>query len=135
MKYFLLFILTTIVFFSIDLLWLGVIAKKLYREKLGFILSEEVNWIAAIVFYLIYIGGILYFAVIPALENSEWQQALINGALLGFLCYATYDLTNMATIAKWPLQIVVIDIVWGTVLTGSVSILSYLLAVKFLHWN
>ncbi|MCG3164734.1 MAG: hypothetical protein POELPBGB_00493 [Bacteroidia bacterium] len=135
MKYFILFGITTIVFFSIDILWLGVIAKNFYREKLGFILSNEVNWAAAIVFYLIYIAGILYLAVVPALLEAEWEKALLNGAILGFLCYATYDLTNMATIARWPLQIVIIDIVWGTVLTGSVSVLSYLLAEKFMQWN
>ena len=124
--------IATVFFFAIDMLWLGVIAKKLYREKLGFILSDEVNWTAALVFYFIYIAGILFFAVYPALRNFSWQTALLNGAVLGFLCYATYDLTNMATIAKWPLQIVLIDIVWGTVLTGSVSILTYLAATKWL---
>jgi uncharacterized membrane protein len=134
MKYFILFGITTIIFFSIDLIWLGIIAKNLYREKLGFILSPEVNWAAAIVFYVIYIAGILYFAVVPALLGAEWEKALLNGAILGFLCYATYDLTNMATIARWPLQIVVIDIAWGTVLTGSVSVLSYLIAVRFAGW-
>jgi uncharacterized membrane protein len=124
--------IATVFFFAIDMLWLGVIAKKLYREKLGFILSDEVNWTAALVFYFIYIAGILFFAVYPALRDFSWQTALLNGAVLGFLCYATYDLTNMATIAKWPLQIVLIDIVWGTVLTGSVSILTYLAATKWL---
>jgi uncharacterized membrane protein len=124
--------IATVFFFAIDMLWLGVIAKKLYREKLGFILSDEVNWTAALVFYFIYIAGILFFAVYPALRDFSWQMALLNGAVLGFLCYATYDLTNMATIAKWPLQIVLIDIVWGTVLTGSVSILTYLAATKWL---
>lgn len=133
MKYILLFFITTIIFFSIDLIWLGVIAKNLYREKLGFILSTEVNWTAAIVFYIIYISGILYFAVVPSLLDAEWEKALLNGAILGFLCYATYDLTNMATIAHWPLQIVIIDIAWGTLLTGSVSVLSYLLAEKFMQ--
>jgi uncharacterized membrane protein len=125
--------IATVFFFAIDMLWLGVIAKKLYREKLGFILSDEVNWTAALVFYFIYIAGILFFAVYPALRDFSWQTALLNGAVLGFLCYATYDLTNMATIAKWPLQIVLIDIVWGTVLTGSVSILTYLAATKIVE--
>lgn len=124
--------ITTVIFFAIDMLWLGVIAKNLYRQKLGFILSEQVNWAAAIVFYLIYIGGILFFAVLPAMKEMNWQTALLNGAILGGLCYATYDLTNMATIAKWPLDIVIIDIVWGMVLTGSVATLSYFAAAKFL---
>jgi len=131
MKNLLLYGITTIIFFAIDMVWLGVIARNLYKQKLGFILSPEVNWGAAIVFYLIYIGGILFFAVLPATKELNWQTALLNGALLGGLCYATYDLTNMATIAKWPIEIVVIDIVWGVVLTGSVAILSYFASIKF----
>ena len=88
------------------------------------------NWAAAVVFYLIYIGGILFFAINPALQTQNWQTALLNGVVLGMLCYATYDLTNMATIANWPLSIVVIDIVWGMVLTGSVSLLTFFAAQK-----
>lgn len=132
MKNLLLYGITTIIFFAIDMVWLGVVARNLYKQKLGFILSPEVNWAAAIIFYLIYIGGILFFAVLPASKEMSWQTALLNGALLGGMCYATYDLTNMATIAKWPLEIVVIDIVWGMVLTGSVATLSYIASAKFL---
>ncbi len=132
MKNLLLYGITTIIFFAIDMVWLGVVARNLYKQKLGFIVSPEVNWVAAIIFYLIYIGGILFFAVLPASKEMSWQTALLNGALLGGMCYATYDLTNMATIAKWPLEIVVIDIVWGMVLTGSVAILSYFASAKFL---
>lgn len=126
------YLIATVVFFAIDMLWLGFIARNFYREKLGFILSPEVNWPAAIVFYLIYIAGILFFAVQPAVKENLWQTALINGALLGLLCYATYDLTNMATIARWPLTIVVVDIVWGTVLTGSVAVLTFVIRQKLL---
>ena len=132
MKNLLLYGITTIIFFAIDMVWLGVVARNLYKQKLGFIVSPEVNWVAAIIFYLIYIGGILFFAVLPASKEMSWQTALLNGALLGGMCYATYDLTNMATIAKWPLEIVVIDIVWGMVLTGSVATLSYIASAKFL---
>lgn len=132
MKNLLLYGITTVIFFAIDMVWLGVVARNLYKQKLGFILSPEVNWAAAIIFYLIYIGGILFFAVLPASKEMSWQTALLNGALLGGMCYATYDLTNMATIAKWPLEIVVIDIVWGMVLTGSVATLSYFASAKFL---
>ena len=132
MKNLLLYGITTIIFFAIDMVWLGVVARNLYKQKLGFILSPEVNWAAAIIFYIIYIGGILFFAVLPASKEMSWQTALLNGALLGGMCYATYDLTNMATIAKWPLEIVLIDIVWGMVLTGSVATLSYIASAKFL---
>ena len=126
------YLIATVIFFAIDMVWLGLIAKNLYKAKLGFILSDQVNWMAAIIFYLLYIGGILYFALIPAFKDASWQTALINGAILGMLCYATYDLTNMATIAKWPLSIVFIDIAWGIVLTGGVSVLSYLVIEKLL---
>lgn len=117
--------ISTIVFFAIDMLWLGLIAKSLYRNKLSHIISQDVVWPAAILFYLIYIAGIVYFAINPALKAGSWQLALLNGALLGGLCYATYDLTNMATIAKWPIEIVVIDILWGIFLTGTVSVVTY----------
>ncbi len=134
MKYIALFLTSTVIFFAIDMLWLGFVAKNFYREKLSFIFTGEVNWPAALIFYLIYIVGILYFAILPALNTGNWNLALLNGALLGFLCYATYDLTNMATIKQWPLIVVVVDIIWGTVLTGSVAVLSYCTASRFLHF-
>lgn len=117
-------------FFALDMVWLGLISKNYYKQKLGFILSDNPNWAAAIIFYLIFIGGILFFAVNPSLKVGRWQTAVLNGALLGALCYATYDLTNMATIAKWPIEIVIIDIIWGMVLTGCVSVITYLLTEK-----
>ncbi len=132
MKTLIIYAITTVVFFAIDMVWLGFIAKNFYREKLGFILSPDVNWYAAVTFYLIYIGGILYFAVLPAMRDESWQTALLQGAVLGFLCYATYDLTNMATIKNWPLTVVLVDIIWGIVLTGSCALISYLVAMKFL---
>lgn len=127
-----LYLIATVAFFAIDMLWLGLIARNFYREKLGFIFTGDVRWPAAIVFYLLYIGGILYFAVNPALEAASLQKALLNGALFGLMCYATYDLTNMATIQQWPLVVVVVDIIWGIVLTGSVSAITYVVAVKWL---
>lgn len=124
------YFIALISFFVLDMFWLGVISKNYYKQKLGFILSDNPNWVAAIIFYLIYIGGILFFAVEPSLKENSWQIALINGIVLGALCYATYDLTNMATIAKWPIEIVVIDIIWGMIITGSVSIITYFLTEK-----
>jgi uncharacterized membrane protein len=124
--------ITTVIFFAIDMLWLGFFARSFYKAKLGFILSDQVNWAAAVIFYLIYIGGILFFSVYPALRDQSWQTALLNGAILGALCYATYDLTNMATISQWPLIVVIVDIIWGIVLTGTVSLLTYLIGTRFL---
>ena len=118
------------IFFAIDLTWLGLIACSFYKDKLGYLMADKPNWIAAIIFYLLYIGGILFFSVLPALREHSWQTAVINGAILGLLCYATYDLTNMATIKNWPLIVVIVDIIWGIVLTGSVSVITYLIGNK-----
>jgi uncharacterized membrane protein len=113
------------VFFVIDLIWLGVIARNMYKRYLGYLLSPDVNWIAAIVFYLIFIFGILFFAVLPALEKNSFLRAVVLGILFGGICYATYDLTNLATVKDWPLAITFIDIFWGMILTGSVSAAGY----------
>ena len=118
------------IFFAIDLTWLGLIARSFYKDKLGYLMADKPNWIAAVIFYLLYIGGILFFSVLPALREHSWQTAVINGAILGLLCYATYDLTNMATIKNWPLIVVIVDIIWGIVLTGSVSVITYLIGHK-----
>ena len=123
-----LYALTIPVFFIVDILWLGVIAKGFYRRNLKFILSSDVNWTAAITFYLIYIAGILFFAVRPAINNNSLGQAAIFGALFGFFTYATYDLTNMATIKDWPLVIVVVDILWGVCLCTLVSSSSFMIS-------
>ena len=120
-----LYALTVPIFFIIDILWLGIIAKGFYRHHLDFILSPQVNWAAAVIFYLIYIVGILFFAVRPAVISNSWGQAAVLGALFGFFTYATYDLTNLATIKNWPLTIVVVDILWGVCLCTLVTLLSF----------
>jgi len=125
------YVLTTIAFLIIDLIWLGVIAKDLYRKYLGSFLSENVNWTAAIIFYLLYIVGISIFAIYPAVNKDSVVKAILLGGLFGFFCYATYDLTNLATLKDWPLKIVFIDIIWGAILTASVSVSGFYI-VKFL---
>ncbi|MEP2772050.1 MAG: DUF2177 family protein [Fulvivirga sp.] len=119
------YLLTAVVFFAIDLLWLGVIAKGLYNKWLGHLLAEKVNWIAAIVFYLLFIVGIFIFSILPAVDKNSVSRAIILGALFGFFTYATYDLTNLATLDNWPLKVVFVDIAWGMVLTASVSCAGY----------
>jgi uncharacterized membrane protein len=116
-----LYLLTVPVFFVIELIWLGVVARGFYRDNLAHLLSATVNWPAAIVFYLLFIAGILYFAVLPALTEGSVWRAVINGALFGFFTYMTYDLTNLATLPDWPIKVVVVDILWGTVLCASVA--------------
>jgi uncharacterized membrane protein len=130
-QYVYLYLLTVPVFFIIDMLWLGFVAKDFYQAKLGYLLGP-VNWPAALTFYFVYIVGILIFAVVPTLTTgAPYTKALIMGALFGFFAYATYDLTNYATVKDWPLSVVVIDILWGIVLTGSVATASYFIGKHF----
>jgi len=123
-----LYALTVPVFFIIDLIWLGVVAKGFYQKNLKYILSPNVNWTAAIIFYLMYIAGILIFAVLPGVAKDSVRHAAVWGALFGFFTYATYDLTNLALLKDWPLNIVVVDIFWGIVLCTMVATLSYYIA-------
>ncbi|PLX94490.1 MAG: DUF2177 domain-containing protein [Desulfuromonas sp.] len=122
-----LYLLTIPVFFAIDLLWLGVVAKNLYQKNLAHLLSPEVNWPAALLFYLMYIVGIILFAVRPGLDAQSLAKAALWGALFGFFTYATYDLTNLATLRAWPIKVVFVDIIWGTLLCTLVASLSYLI--------
>lgn len=115
------------VFFIIDMIWLGIVAKKLYQKELGFILSEKPNWAAAIIFYLIFISGLIFFVINPAITKDSLTYALFVGMFFGFITYATYDLTNLATIKNWPLKITLIDLAWGTSLGGAVSSISFLI--------
>lgn len=113
-----LYVISVPVFFVIDMIWLGFIASNFYRARIGHLM--EVNWPAAIVFYLVFLLGLTYFALYPAAEFG-WQKALLLGALFGFFTYATYDLTNLATLKDWPLSLVVVDMIWGTILGASVA--------------
>lgn len=124
------FAITFVVFMAIDLIWLGFIAKNLYSKHLGFIMADQVNWGAAILFYILFIIGLLFFVISPALEKNSWTYALGAGALFGLLSYATYDLTNLATLKDWPIIITVIDMIWGTTLAALTSIVSFLILQK-----
>lgn len=119
------YLVTFIVFFVIDIIWLGFVAKKIYRDNLGDLMADKTNWVAAIIFYAIFIGGLIFFAINPALQKDSWTYALSVGALFGFMCYATYDMTNLATLKGWPLKITIIDIIWGTVLNGLTLVVSF----------
>ncbi len=115
-----------IIFFAIDLFWLGIVAKNVYQRYIGELLKPDVNWFAAILFYLLFIGGLVVFVLMPAVDAGSWVKALLLGAFFGFITYATYDLTNLATLKGWPIQITIIDLIWGTFLGASTSTLSYL---------
>lgn len=116
-----LYALTFLGFLVIDMLWLGVVARRFYKQHLGELLADPPNWIAAILFYLLFIVGMLVFAVLPGLEANSLKRALLLGAFFGFITYATYDLTNLATIKNWPVIVTIVDMTWGTVLALIVS--------------
>jgi len=121
-----LYLSTLVAFFAIDMLWLGLVARNMYSKYLGFLLSPKPNWIAAIIFYLLFILGLIVFAVIPGLKAESLKTALLLAALFGLVTYATYDLTNLATLKNWPLGITIVDMVWGVVLSCIVTWISFL---------
>lgn len=124
-RYLLAYALTAAAFLVIDMIWLGVVAKKFYAERLAGLLLERPNLTAAAVFYLVYVVGVIIFAVGPALRDGTWLTALGYGALFGFFAYATYDMTNYATLRNWPLSVSVVDTLWGTALTGTSAAIGY----------
>ncbi len=125
-KYFVAYVVTGLAFALIDSVWLRNAYTKLYQPELGDMLMKGGFRLGpAIAFYLLYILGMMIFAVGPAMASGRWQTALIQGALLGFFCYMTYDLTNMATLKQWSMKVVILDIIWGTFLTGSASLVGY----------
>jgi uncharacterized membrane protein len=113
-------------FLAIDMVWLVVVARGFYRKQLGFLLSDQPNWWAAIAFYLLFVAGLLVFVIVPALDSVSVRKALILGAFFGLVAYATYDLTNMATVKNWPWTVTLVDMAWGAVLATTVSCLGYL---------
>ena len=120
------YVATAVVFFAIDFVWLGTVAKSFYWDRLGTLLLAKPNLVAAAGFYAVYVVGIVIFAVAPALQAESWKTALLYGALFGFFAYATYDMTNLATLKGWPVSVVVVDVLWGTALTGISATLGYL---------
>lgn len=118
------------VFFVIDMIWLGLVAKNFYNSQIGFLMTSKINWIAAIIFYLLFIIGLVVFVIIPAVEKNSLIKAMFFGALFGLVSYATYDLTNLATIKNWPLLVTIIDLIWGMVLGSLVSVITYFINSK-----
>ncbi len=119
------YITAAIAFLALDYVWLKWVAKSLYTERLGDLLREKPKIGAAAAFYLLYVVGIVVFAVLPAIASGEAREATMLGALFGFLAYATYDVTNYATLRQWPLGVACLDVAWGTCLTAFCALVSY----------
>ncbi len=132
-QYIIAYIATAISFALIDLLWLGYIAKNFYMNQIGYLM--EFNYVGVVMFYLVYIAGIIFFAIAPALAitdgSNQWKLVLFMGCLFGFFAYATYDLTNLAVTKDWPYLVTFVDIAWGTILTGSAATAGYLITRIF----
>ena len=125
-----LFTISIPIFVALDLLWLGVVAKSFYQSNLGYLLGD-VNWFAAIVFYVVFLGGLTFFVTYPAVAKNSLLTAVTLGAVFGFVTYATYDLTNNATLRDWPVIVTIVDIVWGTVLGASVAAATFFIYALF----
>lgn len=117
-----------VTFAAIDAVWLTVMGQRLYRPVLGPILADKPDMKAAVLFYLVSISGTVFLAIDPALREGAWQRAALNGAVLGFVAYATYDLTNQATLNVWSTRLTIIDLCWGTALTTLSATGGYLAA-------
>lgn len=126
-----LYALTVVVFFLVDIIWLGFISKNLYKNYLGHLMAPQVNWAAALIFYLLFIAGLIFFVIDPALTRGDLRFAILAGGFFGLITYGTYDLTNLATLKDWPLTITFIDLAWGTFLNAATAGVTYLIANRF----
>ncbi|MEN8614925.1 DUF2177 family protein [Dehalogenimonas sp. THU2] len=122
----LLYVITLVIFLGIDFLWLAVISKNFYREHLGNLLKDSFNLAPALIFYFIYIVGLMVFVIIPAIDADSLLRAAGLGVLFGLVAYATYDLSNLATLKGWPMTVVVADLLWGMFISGIVSVAGFM---------
>lgn len=125
-----LYFIALAVFLALDMIWLGFVANSFYASNLGYLMKAEINWLAAALFYALFIIGLVVFVIAPALQKSSYRHAIVFGLLFGLVTYATYDLTNLATIKDWPLSVTIVDLAWGSSLAATVSLASYLIAKR-----
>lgn len=118
-------------FLILDGVWLGFLAKSFYAKQIGFLFKTNINWIAALLFYVLFIFALLIFVINPAIEKNSIIHAILLGALFGFITYATYDLTNLATLKDWPIAVTIVDLIWGSFVTAVVSSVTFLIFIKF----
>lgn len=125
MNFIKMYVIAFIVFIIIDALWLSLIANSFYKKHLGFIMATKPNYTAAIIFYLVFIVGVVYFVVMPGVESGSIGKVILSGALFGLIGYATYDLTNLATLKDWPIIVTIVDLIWGTTLSTVIGVVTY----------
>lgn len=130
MRYLVAYLGSGIVMAILDAVWLTVVGPRLYRPAIGELLAPQPNLRVAVVFYLVYVAGIVILAVAPALRDGSFLRAVVSGAVLGLVAYATYDLTNQATLRIWPTHLTLIDLAWGTCVTAAAALGGYWLASR-----
>jgi len=128
-----LYLVAVPIFFIIDMLWLVIIAKGVYQKYMGHLMKPIPNWPVAMLFYFLFIVGLIIFAIYPAVRNNSWTYALLYGAMFGFFTYITFDLTGLAVLKNFPWQITIVDIIWGTILSATVSIATFFIGRNFLN--
>lgn len=126
------FIISGVIFLILDICWLFFANKKIYQPNIGNLMGDF-KVIPAIIFYIIYLGALTFFVLMPRLEKNSITYVLLSGALLGLVCYSTYDLTNLASIKDWSLMVTIIDIIWGTFVSSLSASLSFLVITKFME--
>ena len=126
------YLITVVVFFLVDIVWLGFISKNLYKKYLGNLMAPNVNWTAAIIFYLLFISGLVFFVINPALAKDSLKYAILVGGFFGLITYSTYDLTNLSTLKDCPVNITIIDMIWGTFLNAATAGITFLVANRFI---
>ena len=132
MRYLKLYLVSLAAFFAIDMLWLGLAARSFYQQYLGFLMAPNPNWFVAILFYLLFNVGLLFFVIVPGLKDNSLKTTLLKAALFGLITYATYDLTNLATLKDWPALLSIVDMFWGTVLSVSVSCVGFIVGRRLI---
>src|SRR6056297_3370746 len=127
-----LYFLALTIFLGLDAVWLGLVAKNFYQRQIGFLMKESINWWAGISFYLMFVVALVFFVIAPAVDSGKMLSAFLLGAFFGFIAYATYDLTNLATIKDWPLLVTFVDMFWGMAVGSLVSGLTYIIYTKWI---
>lgn len=125
-RYFSIYFLFLVSLVAVDMLWLLVIAKKMYQDEMGDLMASEPNLVAGFAFYVLYAVGVCVFVIMPALSKQSWFDAVLYGAMFGFFCYMTYDLTNLSVVRNFPMRLAFIDMAWGSFVTAAVS--------GFIYW-
>ncbi|MBW9116561.1 DUF2177 family protein [Rhizobium cauense] len=129
MAYLISYAATALVFLGLDFIWLTRISPAFYRSHIGELLMAQPNLIAAATFYLLYVAGIVFFAIAPALSTGSWTTALLSGAVLGLVAFGTYDMTNLATLKGWSVQVCIVDMLWGMAITATSATAGYMVTV------